>query len=122
LCFTILAQKTAFFIFPTAAARTGCIATYFCHKNSFSYLAVFGNINIMQLRFATDLSAQQYVRQQAWKDARLFTKQAVVALPGTEPIHVKLRRASKSLDGTAARHTKLLAYCLIVCLHVCPEH
>ena len=25
----------------------------------------------MQLRFATDLSAQQYVRQQAWKNARL---------------------------------------------------
>ncbi len=25
----------------------------------------------MQLRFATDLSAQQYVRQQAWKDAQL---------------------------------------------------
>ena len=34
-------------------------------------MAVLDNINIMQLRFATDLSAQQYVRRQAWKDARL---------------------------------------------------
>jgi hypothetical protein len=35
-----------------------------------------------------------------------FTKQAVVAFAGMESIHVKLRRASKFLDGTARRHPK----------------
>jgi hypothetical protein len=34
-------------------------------------LVFLGKINMMQLRLATTLSAQQYVRQQAWKDARL---------------------------------------------------
>jgi hypothetical protein len=71
LSFAGFLQKATFFVFLATAARTRGITTNFYHGGIFLIFSLAGSLIVMQIRYATNLSAEQYVQQQGWKAAKL---------------------------------------------------